>query len=184
MRIDDLTHDDVETYVRVHLVLLEATYAHLADPAFAVQRWSEQEGRIAETHADLDRRDEALAAGTTPPRRHLVARSDRGTMVGVACTATEIGEWEQPLLGEAWVAPATTTSLAFLYTAPGTHGTGLGQHLLDAALPDRAPAHLWVMTDNVRAVAFYRRNGFVPDLGPFNSGETWGQLPMMRMARG
>ncbi|PZE62480.1 GNAT family N-acetyltransferase [Curtobacterium sp. MCLR17_044] len=36
------------------------------------------------------------------------------------------------------------------------------QALLDTVLADR-PASLWVAADNLRAHAFYRRNGFTPD---------------------
>ena len=46
-----------------------------------------------------------------------------------------------------------------LYVAVEHYGTGAGQALLDATAGD-APAMLWVATDNPRAVAFYRRNGF------------------------
>lgn len=49
-----------------------------------------------------------------------------------------------------------------LYVLDAHHGTGVGQALLDAAVGDR-PAYLWVLADNPRARAFYRRNGFEPD---------------------
>jgi GNAT superfamily N-acetyltransferase len=49
-----------------------------------------------------------------------------------------------------------------LYVLERHHGTGVGQALLDAAIGER-PAYLWVLADNPRAQAFYRRNGFEPD---------------------
>ncbi|MDJ0393278.1 GNAT family N-acetyltransferase [Rhodococcus sp. G-MC3] len=49
-----------------------------------------------------------------------------------------------------------------LYVLEAFHGTGVGQRLLDAVLVDE-PTELWVAQNNHRAVAFYRRNGFVPD---------------------
>ncbi|MFF2371970.1 GNAT family N-acetyltransferase [Agromyces sp. NPDC058110] len=49
-----------------------------------------------------------------------------------------------------------------LYVLDEHHGTGVGQALVDAALEGR-PAFLWVLDDNPRAQAFYRRNGFAPD---------------------
>lgn len=52
--------------------------------------------------------------------------------------------------------------LTMLYVLARAHGTGTGQALLDAVLVDR-PASLWVASDNPRAHAFYRRNGFMPD---------------------
>jgi len=39
------------------------------------------------------------------------------------------------------------------------HGTGAGQGLHDAVV-DRAPAQLWVLRGNARAISFYTRNGF------------------------
>lgn len=49
-----------------------------------------------------------------------------------------------------------------LYVLESFHGAGVGQCLLDAVLTDE-PTELWVAQNNRRAVAFYRRNGFVPD---------------------
>ncbi|MDN5571686.1 MAG: GNAT family N-acetyltransferase [Propionibacteriaceae bacterium] len=180
--ISELTHADAEAYAHAHLVLLETTYAHLVDPDFAHLRWAERDERIAELHADVDEAADARAAGRTPAQRHLVAMNAYGTIVGVACAAAEVGEWERPFLGDAWVPAAVPTNLAHLYLMPGAHGTGLAQRMLDTALGGAA-AYLWVMTDNTRAVAFYRRNGFTVDYGPVNSGQTWGRNPMVRMSR-
>ena len=180
--ISDLTHADAAAYVHTHLVLVETTYAHLVGPDFAALRWAERDERVAALHADIDEAADALAAGRTPLQRHLVATNAHGTILGVACAASEVGDWERPHLGDAWVPPAVPTNLAHLYLVPGAHGTGLAQRLLDAAIGDAA-AHLWVMTDNARAVAFYLRNGFTVDLGPVSSGETWGSIPMVRMSR-
>lgn len=44
------------------------------------------------------------------------------------------------------------------------HGTGLGDLLL-AHLVGEAPAYLWVVDGNARAIAFYTRHGFVVDDG-------------------
>ncbi|MDO5711842.1 MAG: GNAT family N-acetyltransferase [Micrococcales bacterium] len=43
-------------------------------------------------------------------------------------------------------------------------GTGLADALVADAVGDR-PAHLWVLEENPRALAFYRRIGFAPDDG-------------------
>lgn len=51
-----------------------------------------------------------------------------------------------------------------LYVLTVWHGTGVGQALLDAVLGNE-PAQLWVVQDNARALAFYRRNGFGADGG-------------------
>ena len=52
-----------------------------------------------------------------------------------------------------------------IYTANfvlADYGTGASDMLMDAALGDD-PASLWVLEDNPRARAFYRRHGFDPD---------------------
>jgi GNAT superfamily N-acetyltransferase len=45
-----------------------------------------------------------------------------------------------------------------------THGTGLADALMERAVGDR-PAYLWVLQGNERAMAFYRRHGFVDEGG-------------------
>ncbi len=44
------------------------------------------------------------------------------------------------------------------------HGSGAAHLLVDATLGDR-PAYLWVVRENLRAQAFYRKIGFAPDGG-------------------
>ncbi|MDN5571103.1 MAG: GNAT family N-acetyltransferase [Propionibacteriaceae bacterium] len=76
---------------------------------------------------------------------------DEGGIVGVthACVAPE------PPRG-------VPLELAMLYLLERVKGTGLGQALLHTAIGD-ADAHLWVLEGNRRAIAFYTRNGFIPD---------------------
>lgn len=52
--------------------------------------------------------------------------------------------------------------LSALYLDPARHGAGIGRALVDAALAD-APAYLWVLRGNDRAIAFYERIGFAFD---------------------
>ncbi|GII99098.1 N-acetyltransferase [Sediminihabitans luteus] len=72
--------------------------------------------------------------------------------------------------------------LSALYLLKTHHGTGIGQALLDAALPDTASIQLGVVEDNPRAVAFYTRNGFVPD-GARGRLDWFGGLTEIRMVR-
>lgn len=44
------------------------------------------------------------------------------------------------------------------------HGSGLADALVEDAVGTR-PAYLWVLEENARALAFYRRLGFTPDGG-------------------
>lgn len=67
-----------------------------------------------------------------------------------------------------------------LYVLEAHHGTGVGQALVDAALGGR-PAYLWVLADNPRARAFYRRNGFEPD-GSEKFDDEW-QVTEVRLVR-
>nr|NLI50430.1 GNAT family N-acetyltransferase [Propionibacterium sp.] len=152
-------------------------------PEFAAARHAELDERIAHVHADLDAAAAAERAGVPPRRRHLVAHNERGGIVGVGCSGEGIEAWEAEHVGADWFPPASTFALSHLYTVPGTHGTGLGQRLLDALLPGRRPAYLWVFLENPRAIRFYERNGFGLDGLRCDSGESWGARPLGRMVR-
>lgn len=58
--------------------------------------------------------------------------------------------------------PGITRQLFMLYVLEAYHGRGVGQRLLDAVAGMDAMT-LWVAKENPRAIAFYRRNGFVLD---------------------
>jgi ribosomal protein S18 acetylase RimI-like enzyme len=73
------------------------------------------------------------------------------------------------------------TELYSIYVETAHHGSGAAQALLDAVLGD-APAQLWVVADNARAQAFYRRNGFRPD-GATQVEEHLENLSDIRMVR-
>lgn len=79
-------------------------------------------------------------------------------------------------------AAARGAELRGLYVTAAQLGSGLGQRLLDAALPDGQPAELWVFERNVRARAFYQRNGFHADGGEFTD-ERFPELLEVRMVR-
>jgi GNAT superfamily N-acetyltransferase len=184
--IATLTHDDVDDYAHAHIEYIIGTYAHLVDAGFARDRRAELAERIAELHDDVDACVGLPAipdASAAPFRRHLIARNARGGVVGVAASGAGVGDWEPEVCSDAWVPPATDWTLDHLYTASVMHGSGLGQALLDAVLPGRHPAYLWVFTDNARALRFYERNGFAPDGLATNSGESWGAMPMVRLLR-
>lgn len=85
------------------------------------------------------------------------------TSVWVAEAAGTIIGWASAGSGRDASAPVPL-ELEGIYVLAGAHGSGAGQLLLDAAL-GAADAYLWVMADNPRAHAFYRRNGFTADGG-------------------
>jgi ribosomal protein S18 acetylase RimI-like enzyme len=67
--------------------------------------------------------------------------------------------WAGPTIAAAGEAPPRDRQLYALYVSAAHHGSGAGQALFDAVLGTE-PAMLWVATQNPRAIAFYRRNGF------------------------
>jgi GNAT superfamily N-acetyltransferase len=69
-----------------------------------------------------------------------------------------------------------------LYVTKAQLGSGLGQRLLDEALPGGLAAELWVFERNVRARAFYQRNGFRTDGAEFTD-ERFPELLEVRMVR-
>jgi GNAT superfamily N-acetyltransferase len=69
-----------------------------------------------------------------------------------------------------------------IFTLPHTYGTGLGAALMSAAVGD-SPAYLWVLQDNPRAQAFYRKHGFRPDGARSLLPPEWEELPQLRMVR-
>lgn len=180
--ISPLRREQAADYAHAHIELMNTTYAHLVDASYARRRRSEFDARVAELLADVDEAEAADAAGRDPVRRHLVAHNARGAVVGVAASGDGIAAWESSL-GRVWFPPATTFCLDHLYVVPGAQGTGLGQELLDAALPARHDAYLWVIAANARAVRFYERNGFTSDGLVTSTGPAWGDLTMMRLVR-
>lgn len=99
--------------------------------------------------------------------------------IWVAEVDGEIVGWANTSAGRDDDAPCDV-ELEGLYVLDAFHGTGIGQALLDAAIGDRH-AYLWVLDDNPRAQAFYRRNGFTPD-GVEMIDEEW-QVREVRFVR-
>lgn len=87
--------------------------------------------------------------------------SEGRTNVRVAEIDGQLIGWASAGAGRDADGPAPI-ELEGIYVLAAAYGIGLGQRLLDAAIGS-SPAYLWVMADNPRAHAFYRRNGFVAD---------------------
>lgn len=171
---------DAEAYVRCHTQCLIETYARIMPPAYADGRRAEIDHYIELRTAAFAQMRDDLAAGTSPHRTHWVATDAAGSVVGVAASGVGQPPWEHLMhLPE----PPIDHQLDHIYTLTATHGSGLGQRLLDTALPDGKGAYLWILNDNPRAEAFYARNGFVPDGFQTNCGPTWFERPMFRMWR-
>lgn len=106
---------------------------------------------------------ETLAGLRVEPRveRWASIIVDDGTDVSVAEVDGRIVGWATAGDGRDDDRP-TSRELEGIYVLAEHHGTGAGQLLLDAAI-GVGDAYLWMMDDNPRAEAFYRRNGFVRD---------------------
>lgn len=165
-RITPMQAHEVVSVAKAHIVMQAATYAPYAKGDFT-----------SELYDDLpDRVPEVLSA-----ERVLVARTGRGSIVGIAMAGTGPEWWETHERPD-FVPPAVNRYLKTLFTMPGTHGSGLGSALLDAVLPDREPAYLWTMTENTRAIRFYEKHGFAPD-GYGSRSTGFGDMAMIRMVR-
>jgi ribosomal protein S18 acetylase RimI-like enzyme len=129
---------DARGIAEVHVQGWRETYAHLV-PAEALDRMS------------VDQRELRW-------REWLV---DERTSTWVALDGDRV-------VGFSWSGPSQDADtvreleLWAIYVLASSHGTGVGQQLIEAAIGD-APASLWVADDNPRARAFYARNGFLPD---------------------
>jgi ribosomal protein S18 acetylase RimI-like enzyme len=130
---------DAAAGAALHAACWREAYGPYVDPGLLEQRLGDTAGWTA-------RWTRQLIDG--PPR--LLAESDREP-VGFAVVG--------PSRDDDVVAPH---ELYALYTRAAWWGSGLGQALWEAVRPP-GPCSLWVLEANVRAQAFYRRNGFEPD---------------------
>jgi ribosomal protein S18 acetylase RimI-like enzyme len=83
--------------------------------------------------------------------------------------------------GKDGVPPVQSDELWSLYVRPEHHGSGIGSLLLDAVLPARRPAELWVAEANPRARRFYEKHGFAQDGARFTDAH---EIVEIRMVRG
>ena len=148
--------DDAERIVDIRLAGWRAAFAHLLSAEF-----------LAALPVDVEVWRDGLARARRS--RTVVAEVD-GEVVGYAFAgpgqeADAVRDWQ----------------LFHLYQYPRMHGSGTGQALLDAAIGDR-PTVLWTAEDNPRAIAFYRRNGLVPD-GQRKVEPEWENLAEIRLVR-
>ncbi|MER6971329.1 GNAT family N-acetyltransferase [Nocardioides sp. NPDC000445] len=133
--------DDAEGVAYVHHTSWVETYAGLLPAA----HWETDtlDARVSRWHG--------LLATSNPT---LVAVVD-DRIVGFV---TALPSWRQHDIDD-----ARHLQLGALYVLADQHGTGIGQALLDAAIPLGTPAQLYVAKGNDRAMRFYTRNGFAPD---------------------
>ncbi|MDQ5862578.1 MAG: GNAT family N-acetyltransferase, partial [Actinomycetota bacterium] len=138
--IRQATPEDAEAVVRMHTLAHEETYGdHLSAEFFRTRR--------AGIPERVERRKPFLA--DSDPR--IIAVDANNDVVGFSDSGPGRDEDSPEAL-----------ELYSLYTLRRTHGSGLGAALLGAAIGE-SPAYLWVLENNPRALAFYRKHGFRPD---------------------
>ncbi len=147
--------DDAELIVDIRNTGWREAYAHLLSAEF-----------LAGVSTDV----EGLRRGIAGGRLTIVVAELDGEVVGYALA----GPPDEDDAPRDWC-------LRHLYQYSRVHGSGTGQALLDAAVGD-GPAYLWTAEDNPRAIAFYRRNGFIPD-GTHKTEPDWENLAAIRMVR-
>jgi GNAT superfamily N-acetyltransferase len=129
---------DAEALARCQLDCWRETYTSLA----------EDPDRLAQLLADVEGRTTRWREILASPNQVLLAEDD-----GPVGFATAGAQREDGLPGR-W--------LYALYVRVSHQGRGIGHRLLGEALGD-APAMLWVLRGNERAVRFYRQHGFAFD---------------------
>lgn len=178
-------------------------YSGLVDEAVFVEREARREARVAETRrfferlADggpgqvtLCRPGQGSASGVDDanrgrenPRRTGGAEAnsakDAAGAIDILWTRARIAYRGQTPVGIALIhGNRLRAELDLIYVLACAQGSGAADRLLDAALGN-GPASLWTARNNARAVALYRKKGFVPT---GEIGETAG-LPTIRMER-
>ncbi len=132
---------DAEALGRVHATCWHETYDHLISKA-ALENVSAR--RLAELWTHWAQQG---------PDFNMVAALVNGEIVGFAGSGPA-RDRDAPRNRE----------LYFIYLLDAWHGTGIGQRLFDAVVPEAdSELYLWVAKDNPRAHRFYTRNGFTLD---------------------
>jgi len=133
--------DDARPGARLHQACWRESYGPITEPALLAAHLADEDTWVSRWRQQLEQGSSRLLAVTDDD---LIGFADAGP--------GRDGEAKADL------------ELYALYVRSAWHGTGVGGALLDATLGDAA-AYLWVLEDNARAQAFYRRQGFVPDGG-------------------
>jgi CTP:molybdopterin cytidylyltransferase MocA/GNAT superfamily N-acetyltransferase len=156
--IEQPTVDDADELGRVHVEIWRDAYAGLMAADYL-------DGLDHEAFAEKWR---ARMADPLPGTVRLVARDAQG-IVGFATAGP-------PRID----GPPADLELYAINLLARARGTGLADELLDATIGDRATC-LWVIEGNERAIAYYRKRGFVDDGG--RDIDNMSGAPEIRMLR-
>ncbi|WP_191090016.1 GNAT family N-acetyltransferase [Nesterenkonia ebinurensis] len=158
--------DEAQELAAVHVTCWEQAYSGILPDQF----WNEQA---------LQRRIDSwrqMLADPAHRARTRVAEVD-GEVIGIA----QIGPPREDDLD-------VEHELYMIYLLAEHHGCGAAEDMLTELLNDKS-ASLWVLRDNPRALAFYRRYGFESDgvekdLGDDRGAEALSGIVEIRMVRG
>lgn len=140
MRILRPTVDDAEALTDLHLDVWDDAYADLMPASVFRERRADRAKRV-------DRWRGIIAAGSSA---NLLAWSPEGRLMGFSSTGPGRDSPDDGL---------PPLELMGLYVRAEVYGDGVGHALCEAAV-GASPAYLWVLDGNVRAIAFYERQGF------------------------
>lgn len=157
-RIERFADADATELATMHMQVWRDTYAGMLSQDYLdsmqlgprIAHWRK---RIGVTNAREHGADETAADGDVRHLSRLARHVPSGRIAGF-CMVGGPREDDAPVPQE----------LGALNVLAEFHGTGVARLLVDATLGDR-PAYLWVVRQNLRAQAFYRKLGFAPDGG-------------------
>lgn len=132
---------DAEALTDLHLDVWDEAYGHLIAAQILADRRARRPDRVRRWRESIER----------PDGRTLLACEDDGSrLLGFAGTGPGRDEPRGSLPG---------LEVRSLYVRAEMYGRGIGYALLTEAIGP-APAYLWVLDGNDRAIAFYERQGF------------------------
>jgi GNAT superfamily N-acetyltransferase len=132
--------EDAEALTDLHLDVWEEAYADLMPAPVFADRRARRDQRITSWRG-------IIAAGSSD---NLLAWSTDGRLLGFSSTGSGRDDPTEGL---------PQLELMALYVRASAYGTGVGHALCQAAI-GAAPAYLWVLDGNERAIRFYERQGF------------------------
>ena len=161
-RIRLAQEQDLRAALEMKLLAWRQAYSGFRDEEFFAYHEAQLEQQLAWW-------ERGLAGGA----QFWIAESGDGKIIGLAGGTPTIEEDQDT---------GVDIELGVLYVLEEFYGGGLGAHLMDTVLGQR-DALVWVLAGNERAVAFYRKHGFVPDGTSEELVGSWAGLREVRMVR-
>ncbi len=177
VRLAEVT--DARAASKCHIASQIATYEAIMPSTWEAERLADIPDAIERRKTMYQTMHDELAAGVANPWLHWVGL-DGDEIVAVSSAGPGQQQWE---IDFGFEPPPIDDQLGHLYMLSSAFGSGLAQDMLDIALPNGKGAYMWVVRNNPRAEAFYRRNGFEPDGYDVPMGERWHRRRMFRMWR-